>query len=129
MEGSGNWGLIIGVTITGLVVVFLALTILIVVISIMGKIIDSKRNDKKNQETKQNTVSHKIEPVVEKVSKPIIQGGISGETVAVISAAIACTVGADNPVAIKSISKTVTPPASGRSVWRLAGITDNTRPF
>ena len=47
--------------------------------------------------------------------------------VAAISAAVACAMDTDQPVAIKSIRKADT--VTNRSVWRLAGITENTRPF
>ncbi|MBC5787531.1 MULTISPECIES: OadG family transporter subunit [Clostridiaceae] len=121
-----DWGTIIAITVTGLVVVFLGLILLIIAISIMGAIM--KATNKKIDKPSQTAPKPPVKPIVPaKPAAPVVQAGISGETVAAISAAVACAMDTDQPVAIKSIRKADT--VTNRSVWRLAGITENTRPF
>lgn len=121
-----DWGTIIAITVTGLVVVFLGLILLIIAISIMGAIM--KATNKKTDKPSQTAPKPPVKPIVPaKPAAPVVQAGISGETVAAISAAVACAMDTDQPVAIKSIRKADT--VTNRSVWRLAGITENTRPF
>ena len=120
------WGTIIAITVTGLVVVFLGLILLIIAISIMGAIM--KATNKKIDKPSQTAPKPPVKPIVPaKPAAPVVQAGISGETVAAISAAVACAMDTDQPVAIKSIRKADT--VTNRSVWLLAGITENTRPF
>ena len=121
-----DWGTIIAITVTGLVVVFLGLILLIIAISIMGAIM--KATNKKIDKPSQTAPKPPVKPIVPaKPAAPVVQAGISGETVAAISAAVACAMDTDQPVAIKSIRTADT--VTNRSVWRLAGITENTRPF
>ena len=113
-----DWGTIIAITVTGLVVVFLGLILLIIAISIMGAIM--KATNKKIDKPSQTAPKPPVKPIVPaKPAAPVVQAGIS--------AAVACAMDTDQPVAIKSIRKADT--VTNRSVWRLAGITENTRPF
>lgn len=122
-----DWGIIIAITITGMVVVFIGLILLIIAISIMGAIM--KATNKKTDKPSKTTPKPPVKPIVpaKPAAPPVVQAGISGETVAAISAAVACAMDTDQPVAIKSIRKTDS--VTSHSVWRLAGITENTRPF
>ncbi len=73
----------------------------------------------------QTAVNTAVEAV--KANSKVVSGTNDIASVAAISAAVACAMDTDQPVAIKSIRKADT--VTNRSVWRLAGITENTRPF
>lgn len=125
-----DWGQILSVVFTGIAVVFMALLILIVVVTIMGKIFESINNSKKNN---QPAPEVKKAPVV--AAKPAVvqtpavsEDGLTDEVVAAISAAISCVMASEGevkPFAIKSIKRV----RDSRNAWNMAGITDNTRPF
>ena len=125
---------IAAVVITGLAVVFIALVILIVLVSLYGKIFDTinKKNEQKAAEAKA-AEAKKAEAAapkkVEKPAAPVVQDGIEEETVAVITAAIAAY-GAQTgrKLAVKSI-KASQGGSARRNAWSAAGIADATRPF
>ena len=98
------------VVLTGFVVVFAMLILLIFIIKIYGAIIQKAQNaGKKSKEKKAETVAETPAPVV-----------------AVISAAVATMYGSSEKARIKSIKKSSD---GGRSAWAKAGVLDNTRPF
>jgi sodium pump decarboxylase gamma subunit len=119
-----NWGQAGSVILSGLVIVFLILVILIAAVELTSRLV--KSTEKKTQAAAPAPVT--AAPVA--APAPLVQAGIEEETVAAISAAVYCCLenatGASAPAyAIKSISR-----ASGvRPVWGFAGMRENTRPF
>lgn len=116
-----DWGQVIGITVTGLAVVFIALLLLIVIIWLMGKI--SQGLNKKDK-PKKETLKKQTKPTKTNVVKSEGSNGIDSQTVAVIIAAISASMGSDNFV-IKSVKRT----KSNRSAWNQAGVLQNTNPF
>ena len=114
--------LCLNIVITGFVVVFAVLILLIILISIYGAIVNGiQKASKKNKDKKE-----KSEPVVKKEMPVVInKKGVSDEVVAVISAAVYSVYGSSQNVRIKSIKKS----KSARSPWANAGVLNNTRPF
>ena len=112
------------VVITGLVVVFLGLLILIVVISIFGKIMSAPKKHKQTDAKPEVHVKPDI-PEVKPIA-PVIEDGIGEEIVAVIAAAVAAMSENGTAYAVRSIRKTS---ADSRSAWAMAGRTENTRSF
>ena len=109
------------VVLTGFVVVFAMLILLIFIIKIYGAIIQKAQNaGKKSKEKKAETVAETPAPVVAVPVAPAQTDGVSDEVVAVISAAVS------EKARIKSIKKSSD---GGRSAWAKAGVLDNTRPF
>ncbi|MGN1127261.1 MAG: OadG family transporter subunit [Ruminococcus sp.] len=111
---------------TGFVVVFAVLILLILIISIYGKICYTVQNSSKEKKAKKDKVEKQEAPApVKTAPAPSSVSGISDEIVAVIAAAVDSTYGVGN-AKIKSIKKS---PSVGRPVWGQAGVLDNTRPF
>lgn len=118
------------ILITGFVVVFAVLILLILLITVYGKIVSSAEKamaDKKAQKE----VALKAESVTEKpvqVTTPVPEtpssNGVTDEVVAVIAAAVASMYG-EGAVKVRSIKRV----PQSRPVWSTAGIMDNTRPF
>lgn len=123
-------GTVASVVITGLVVVFIGLVLLILLVSIYGKIFDviNNRAARKAEEAKKAAEAAKAaakpEPV--KVAAPVVEDGIEEETVAVIMAAISAMSSAEGKKLVLKSVKTAKPQ---RPAWSTAGIIDNTRPF
>lgn len=124
------WSSVGIITITGILVVFLILAILILVFWAMGqffKVMD-KRKVKKAEAAKAAAEAAKPvvpAPVVEEVVEDDVTD--DDEIIAVISAAIAAYSEADGKqYEIRSIKRK---DSRTRSAWSLAGIGDNTRPF
>lgn len=119
------------VVITGLVVVFIGLILLILLVAAYGKIFDliNKRNaeNAKLKENSESAVVKKAEVKVETTpAAPVIEDGIEEETVAVIMAAVsAMSSSSGKNLVLKSV-KTAKPQ---RSAWSSAGLIENTRPF
>lgn len=108
------------VVVTGLVVVFIALILLVISISILGK--NLKALSKAVKEEKQQSPT--IQPVTE--LKSVTENGIDDEIIAVIAAAIsAISSETGKKLAIRSIKR------ADRSLnaWGRAGVLENTRPF
>ncbi|WP_294101063.1 OadG family transporter subunit [uncultured Ruminococcus sp.] len=123
-------GTVASVVITGIVVVFIGLVLLILLVSIYGKIFDviNNRAARKAEEAKKAAEAEKAaakpEPV--KVVAPVVEDGIEEETVAVIMAAISAMSSAEGKKLVLKSVKTAKPQ---RPAWSTAGIIDNTRPF
>ncbi|MGI5958369.1 MAG: OadG family protein [Massiliimalia sp.] len=123
-----GWGEMLGVVVTGLATVFIALILLIIVVTLVGKFFESRNNTKKNNPVKAEVKTAETKPVVKANVVPQVENGISDEVVAAITAAIACMMsdgGEAKPFAIKSIKRT----REARNVWNMAGLVENTRPF
>ena len=117
------------VVLTGFVVVFSVLLLLILIIKIYSTIVVKvTQSGQKTKKIKNNDTSNKVS-----VEKPLQiseknnqeQDGISEEVIAVISAAVATMYGPQTKTRIKSIKKS----NSGRNAWANAGVLENTRPF
>lgn len=123
-------GTVASVVITGIVVVFIGLVLLILLVSIYGKIFDviNNRAARKAEEAKKAAEAAKAaakpEPV--KVAAPVVEDGIEEETVAVIMAAISAMSSVEGKKLVLKSVKTAKPQ---RPAWSTAGIIDNTRPF
>lgn len=115
------------VILTGLVVVFVVLLLLIAIIKIYSAIVQKALDSGKKKKTKEKIESNSTSsaPVTASTPAPVVQDGISEEVVAVISAAVATMYGSSAKPKIKSIKKSGT----GRSAWANAGVLENTRPF
>lgn len=119
------------VVLTGFVVVFAMLILLIFIIKIYSAIVQKAQsagnNSKKGKKNKDEKPAEKPAaapaPVV---TASAATDGISDEVVAVISAAVATMYGSSEKARIKSIKKSSD---GGRSDWAKAGVLDNTRPF
>lgn len=118
------------VILTGFVVVFAVLLLLIIIIKIYSAIVNKAQSTgfkvKKKVETpgKPEETVTKAEPVKEQPAQTQTDG-IPGEVIAVISAAVATMYGGKDKVRIKSVKKS----GSKRSAWANAGVIENTRPF
>ena len=114
-------GTVASVVITGIVVVFIGLVLLILLVSIYGKIFDviNSRAARKAEEAKKAAEAAKA-------VAPVVEDGIEEETVAVIMAAISAMSSAEGKKLVLKSVKTAKPQ---RPAWSTAGIIDNTRPF
>lgn len=117
------------VLLTGFVVVFAVLLILIGIIKGYGIIVTKLENKVKERKAQKEKASAKsVTAAVQPKPAPapeIAEGGISDEIVAVIAAAVDAVYGSSGKARIKSIKKSDV----SRSAWSKAGILDNTRPF
>jgi len=116
---------VIAITITGLVVVFLGLVILIAFISIVGKIFSAIDKSKKNKTAEPPSKDAGITSVDNSFS------AVSDDTevVAAIAAAVAMMGIADNTTyKIKSI-KAANNARPSRNAWAMAGLNESTSPF
>ena len=94
------------VVLTGFVVVFAMLILLIIIIKVYGAIIQKAQDaGKKGKEKKAETVAETPAPVVAAPVAPAQTDGVSDEVVAVISAAVATMYGSSEKARIKSIKK------------------------
>lgn len=126
-------GTIVSVVITGIVVVFIGLIILILLVSVYGSIFDSlnrKKAEKQKAEleakARENAPTQKAAPMPAETAPPVIEDGIEEEIVAVITAAIAAmSAGSGKKLMLRSISTA----KGSRNAWAAAGIAENTRPF
>lgn len=125
-----NASYVAAVVITGLVVVFLALVLLIILVMLYGKVfhgINKKKAAKleaeKAAKAEEAAKAAKAKPVA---PAPVVEDGIGDEVVAVIAAAVAA-MGAESgkKLAVRSV-KTSRP---SRLAWSSAGLADNTKPF
>lgn len=119
-------GHVLAIVVTGLVIVFIGLTVLILLVSLLGKILG---NVKKTTPPIPAAVA-KIAPAVPIIVSPTIEDGISDEVVAVIMAAIASISCEEDgkTYTVRGI-KTARSTSGGRPIWGLAGLQDNTRAF
>jgi sodium pump decarboxylase gamma subunit len=119
------------VILTGLVVVFVALIILIVVVKNTGRIVNQTASALQSS-AKPSAPAPASAPVQAAAAPaPVVQQGIAAETVAVISAAIAAFMEEEAPGAQYSVASIQRSPNRRvqRPVWGFAGMQQNTRPF
>lgn len=120
------WGSVGIITLTGILVVFLILAILIFFFWLLGTIFKAVDKSKKN---KQEAAKAQAQESVQKAT-PVVEETVpeenDDELIAVISAAIAAY-SDDEGFTIKSVRKHDGKRA--RSAWSAAGISENTRPF
>ena len=126
------WTKVWAVVITGLVVVFLALVLLIVFVQIFGKIFSGIAN-KEKKGSKPDVIPVPQVTVPENVTRSVPEPVVSGdddEVIAVISAAVAMMAARDGKkYAVRSINRTENKRRSAGSVWGAAGQRENTLPF
>ena len=121
MEMSYVWAVVI----TGLVVVFLGLVLLIAFISIVGKIFTAIDKSKKNKTVESPSKDAGVTPI----DNVFTAASDDTEVVAAIAAAVAMMGIADNTTyKIKSI-KAANNTRSSRSAWAVAGLNESTSPF
>lgn len=125
------WGSVGILTITGILVVFLILAILIFFFWLMGtifKAIDKSKAEKKAAAAEEEKAKIAAESVVQAAAVEEEAVDDDEEIVAVISAAIAAYAEAEGTAyTIKSISRHKN--ARARSAWSMAGLSDNMRQF
>lgn len=118
------------VILTGFVVVFAVLFLLIGIIMLFGFVIEKAQTaavERKNKKLKESVKTNEApaQPVKTSVQAQTADKEVPDEVVAVISAAVSSMYGSSQKVRVKSIKKS----NSGRSAWANAGVFDNTRPF
>ncbi len=121
---------VFAVVITGLVVVFLGLVLLIAFISIIGKIF-ATIDKKKNSAAKAASQAASKADAPAKAAAPVLQASDSNEDeiVAVISAAVAMMGEAEGKAyRVKSV-KAAAGNSSSRNAWASAGLRESTNPF
>ncbi len=128
MEGS----YVASVVITGLVIVFLALVILIVSVLIFGKIFESIGEAQKKKQASAVTKAPEADkvvaapavPAVPAEDRPAAEDGISDEVIAVIAAAVAA-MGEESgkKFAVRSVKRA----SSRRGAWGNAALSESTR--
>ena len=120
---------VFAVVITGLVVVFLGLVLLIAFISLIGKIfsvIEKKRAEKSADKVNEAPAVQKPVPTASAVPAA---SASDDEVIAVISAAVAMMSAADNTAyRVKSV-KAASSNASAGNAWAAAGLREYTNPF
>lgn len=127
LQDPNYWGSVGIITITGILVVFLILAILILFFWLMGTIFKSIDKSRVAKKEAMKAEAPAAAPVVEVVAADEEEElDNDDEIVAVISAAIAAYEG-DSGYTIKSISRHTD--RRTRSAWSLAGIGSNMRQF
>ena len=107
------------VTITGIVLVFLILVLLMAIITLEGKIFDSMNAKKKAAKTAAQAPAAK--PAAEQAAPaPQVEEGIPGDVVAAIMAAIHAM--GNGKYTLKAVRR-------GKNGWGKAGVNDTTAPF
>lgn len=118
---------VVAVVITGLVVVFLGLVLLIAFITAIGTIF--KKIDQKKAAAKAAEAAEKPAEAPKAAAAPVASGSDDDEVIAVISAAVAMMSAADGTsYRIKSV-KAAAQNGSSRSAWAMAGLRETTNPF
>lgn len=122
---------VVAITFTGLAVVFLGLIILIIFITLMGKIFEAIQNKNKPKQTPPAPTQSKApDPApAPAASQPLSE---EDEIIAAISAAVSMMSEADGTAyRIQSIRPSKTGRSAGgtRPAWAMAGLRDNTTPF
>ena len=109
----------------GLVVVFAALIVLVLIFWLFGKLVH--REEKPAVPAQKAAVSAPVAPAAVPAPVPgLMRGdGISDEVVAVIAAAVAAMAPEGKRYAIRQVQRAT----RGRSAWAAAGIAENTQPF
>lgn len=112
------------VVIAGVVIVMVVLAVLVVVFKVFGLVVSKSERTAKHMhdEAKPAPVAVASAPAP---AAPVVSGGIPGEVIAAITAAV---IAAEGPGAVvRSVRRAQ--PTGGRKAWAMAGIADNTRAF
>lgn len=115
-----DWGMVIGITITGLLVVFVALILLILCLYVIGGVsvfLKRRKEDKRQNQTK-------TKPAEPARPEPAVEDSLEEETVAAITVAVSRMIGQDKNFRIQSIR-----PAQSGVSWGAVGREEGTRPF
>ena len=105
------------VTITGIVLVFLILVLLMAIITLEGKIFDAKAASAAKPAA---PVKQAAAPAPAKAAAPQVEAGIPGDVVAAIMAAIYSM--GNGKYMLKAVRR-------GKNGWGKAGVNDTTAPF
>lgn len=121
-----DWGFTMALVLTGLVVVFVALILLILIIYLFGKIMDSlqHRSDAPQKEEKKPVTKSAPKPQVVEVAAE----GLSDEVIAAITGAISAILaeeGDGKSYVVRSIKRV----RKNRHAWGRAGVEEYVRPF
>ena len=111
------------VTITGIVLVFLILVLLMAIITLEGKIFDAMNGKKaatKAAAKPAAPVKQAAAPAPAKAAAPQVEAGIPGDVVAAIMAAIYSM--GNGKYVLKAVRR-------GKNGWGKAGVNDTTAPF
>ena len=123
------------VVITGISVVFIGLIILIILVTLYGKVFEAinksaeaKAKAKAEAEAKAKAEVKKDEPKAAPApaAAPVVEDGIEEEVVVAIMGALSAMYAGSGK---KPVLKGVKAAKPRRSAWSAAGIMDNTRPF
>lgn len=118
-----DWTFTMGVVLTGLVVVFTALVLLVLVIYLFGKIASGVKHAPSVPKAEKKNASVPKNPVVEVAAE-----GLSDEVIAAITGAISAILAEESDgksYVVKSIKRV----RKNRLAWGRAGAVENTRPF
>ena len=114
------------VTITGIVLVFLILVLLMAIITLEGKIFDAMNSKKAAAKAAASAakpaapVKQAAAPAPAKAAAPQVEAGIPGDVVAAIMAAIYSM--GNGKYVLKAVRR-------GKNGWGKAGVNDTTAPF
>lgn len=119
------------VVLTSITLVFAMLVALCLIITVEGKLFDAL-NNKKNPKPAPKADKPTAKPVAAPAAKPAApapktEGGIPGEIIAAISAAVATVVGGN--AVIRGIKRIPKNGGSRRGAWGDAGVQEHTTPF
>ncbi len=126
------WGSVGIITLTGILVVFFILAILIFIFWLMGTIFQSIDKNKKNKAEAAKKAAAAAAPAPAPAAAPVVEEAVSEpdsdeEIMAVISAAVAAYAAEEGTAyTIRNVKRRDN---RTRSAWSLAGIGENTRPF
>ena len=123
-----DWTLAVSLLLSGMIIVFIGLVLLILLVSLMGKVLGVKPKDNTptdgNSTNEKKTFKAPVAAAKGKTPAMAVQAGIPEETVAVISAAIA-SVMQGSAYTIANIRRV----KDLRPAWGFAGMQQNTKPF
>ncbi len=130
-----DWGYTFSVVLTGLVVVFAALVILIFLVWLMGRIFvalgkkKAKDQEQQTQDTRRQAQQAMNEQIkAEQAAVEQVEEGIPPQVVAAISAAVAVVMEETAPGTSYTIQR-VQRAGTGRSAWGNAGLAAQLSPF
>ena len=116
------------VVLTSITLVFAMLVALCLIITVEGKLFDALNNKKNPKPTPKKESKPAAAPAAKPAAPaPKTEGGIPGEIIAAISAAVATVVGGN--AVIRGIKRIPKNGGSRRGAWGDAGVQEHTTPF
>ena len=116
------------VVLTSITLVFAMLVALCLIITVEGKLFDALNNKKNTKPTPKKESKPAAAPAAKPAAPaPKTEGGIPGEIIAAISAAVATVVGGN--AVIRGIKRIPKNGGSRRGAWGDAGVQEHTTPF